>query len=134
MDGGGHLIWRGDLLLEHLGHLSRLTAWGLVSVAAGLLLFLRDRKSGFGPMTAGWGFVNVLIVAAAVRGEGVGDPEAYRRFLLFNIGLNVLWLGIGFGMFRNRKNAWVSLAGLAMMQQAAVLQGLDLFHYWRITR
>ncbi len=120
--------------LDLAEHLYRLTAWSLASLAAGILFLFRDRRSGFGTMTAGWALVNYVIVLASLRAPVPTDYEAFRRFLVFNLGLNVVWLLIGFVMMRKRNHVWVSRAGLAVVQQAAVLQFLDLILYWQTSR
>lgn len=125
--------------MDHLGlglldvaHLWRLTFWSLASLATGLLILLRHRKSGFGAMTAGWGLVNMLILIAILRQPPSVDPHAYRGLVRLNLGLNLVWLAIGAAMMRSRNNPWVAAAGLAMVQQAAVLEALDGFLYWQL--
>ena len=122
-----------DLAAELAGHLFRLRIWSGLSLAAGTVLLIGDRRSGFAAMTLGWAVINLLIVLASARGAPPTDVAAFRRFLAFNLVLNCIWIGIGMAMVRNRGNAWVGQAGLAMIVQGIVLQILDLFLYVRVT-
>lgn len=122
-----------DLAAELAGHLFRLRIWSGLSLVAGIALLIGDRRSGFAAMTLGWAVINLLIVWASARGAPPTDLAAFRRFLGFNLVLNLVWIGIGMAMMRNRGNAWVSQAGLAMIAQGVVLQALDAFLYVRIT-
>lgn len=123
-----------DLAAELVGHLLRLKVWSLASLAVGALFLLGDRRSGFGAMTVGWAAVNLAIVWASGRGAPPADADGFRRLLLFNLGLNLVWIAIGVLMMRNRTSVWVSQAGLAMVIQGVVLQVLDILLYVRTSR
>lgn len=116
---------------ELRAHLLRLGVWSVLSLVAGIVLLARDRAGGFGVMTLGWAVVNLAIVGFSLRSATPPDPEPFRRFLAFNLGLNLVWIAIGLAMWRNRGNAWVSSAGIAMAVQGTVLQVLDAILYAR---
>lgn len=119
---------------ELRAHLMRLGEWAVFSSIMGAALLVRDSRDGAGPMMLGWGLVNGTIALLGLRGAPPTDAEAFRRFLLFNLGLNVLWIAIGVAMLLNRANPWVYRAGAAMTLQAVVLMALDLLLFWRVRR
>ncbi len=122
------------LAAELAAHLLRLKVWAGVSLLWGLVLLLGDWRSGFGGMTVGWAVINLLIAFAASRGAPPTDTDGFRRFLAFNLGLNLVWIAIGIAMTRNRGNPWVASAGGAMIVQGGVLMALDLLLYARTGR
>ena len=123
-----------DTLARELGaHLFRLKLWAGLSIVWGVALLVRDRAGGFGGMTLGWGAINLLIAVLAARGAPPGDYDGFRRFLAFNLGLNLVWIGIGYAMARSPQ-AWPQGGGRAMMLQGAVLMALDGYLFARTGR
>jgi len=119
---------------ELRAHLFRLGGWALVSLVAGLILLGRNQKDGAGGMTLIWAVINLVIVGFALRGTSPADYGAFRAFLTFNLGLNLLWIASGVAMALNRQNVWVQRAGWAMVVQAVVLMALDLYLFVRTRR
>lgn len=120
------------LQLELVAHLGRLTASSFASILFGVMVLMRDRRSGVAAMTLGWAVVNLAIVGASLAGEPPKDPEAFLQFLRFNLVLNFVWIGIGVVMARSRRNSWVAGAGRAMIVQGVALEALDLILYLRL--
>lgn len=128
------------LQLELVGHLGRLTAWSFGSLFFGAMVLLRHLRSrvpaatlGAGAMTLGWAAADLAIILISARSGPPKDPEAFRRFLGLNLMLNLVWIGIGLAMARNRTNPWTKGAGLSMIVQGAALQALDGLLYVRIS-
>ena len=119
-----------NLAAELSAHLFRLKLWAILSLLVGGAVLWGDRRSGFGGMTVGWAVVNLAIAFAAGRGDP-GAYEGFRRFLTFNLGLNLLWIGGGLIMMRTKSNAWVTSAGLAMAIQGSALMLLDGLLWFR---
>ena len=113
------------LEIDLIMHLARLTAWSFASLFIGLMILIRDRKSGFAAMTTGWAAVNLAIVWFSLKSEPPTDPAAFRQFLGLNLMLNCVWIVIGLAMALIRRNPWVMGAGRAMVIQGVALQILD---------
>lgn len=88
----------------------------------------RRRKAGFWGMTIFWIAINVAIGAWAAF-DPVTDVAEFRRLVLVNGGLDVLYLITGFILIR-RKDPLVTGFGLAILLQGAFLLVLDLGWWW----
>lgn len=113
-------------------HLIRLLATGVVSVLVGLAacVYRREWRS-FGAMTAAWGVVDALIAIAGLPNPSIGNPQTFRQFLAFNLGLNLAYVGVGVTMAllageRRRTRDF----GLAIVVQGLLLLTLDGY-LWR---
>lgn len=132
----------GDALVSlERGHLVRLCAWVVGSIAAGVLAVLLARRMQpanqgfwrhFGIQSGAWGVVDLLIVAAAwtgIEARDLAGAIALDRFLWLNIGLDVGYVMLGvtlmaFG-FRAPRRAGLIGAGVAIVAQGAALAILD---------
>jgi hypothetical protein len=136
----------GDLNDARRDHLWRVAGWGGANVAGGLALVLASARSeqgarwAFGAMSAGWGAVNVGIVAvglatapteaATAYGTALSAERNFHDILLLNLGLNVAYAGVGGTMlaagYRDVSNAaeWRGF-GTSLILQGAGLLVLD---------
>lgn len=130
-----------ELRADQQAHLWRVGAWGAANVAGGvLLLTLSDRDAralrGFGLQSAAWGAVNVGIATVGLVKSGLPpetllatlDAEAgYGRILLFNLGLNVAYSGVGATMVIASHRGVKSAEAWRGHGWALVMQGAGLF-------
>lgn len=135
------LQWADSLLEMERLHLLKLTVWGSLSVVVGVLLLgaLRLRRVDspllhhFGIQTAAWGAIDLALVFWAGRSIELRDYAAATRldrFIWFNIGLDVGYVGIGItlalcGYLLGRRLGLVG-AGLGVIVQGMALAVLDL--------
>ena len=131
-------------------HLWRVAAWGGANALGGLALVWGSSRSrqpaawNFGAMTAGWGAVNVGIVAAGLSAASppeatgaavLGAERQFHDILLFNLGLNVAYSAVGATMlgagYRDVASAgrWRGFGTSLILQGAGllVLDGIAFF-------
>lgn len=99
-------MWSDTLLAAERGHLTRLLAWGALSVIAGtailVLLAVQRARSplllNFGIQTAAWGAIDLGLTGAAWRGLAERDLSGATRLsnlLWLDTGLDVGYIGVG---------------------------------------
>lgn len=128
-------MWADALLAAEKAHVHQLLLWGVVSVAAGLLLVGtvgRPRRSPlifhFALQSIAWGAVIVAVAATELRTLGLRDLAGAThldRFLWLNLGLDIGYFAVGAtiavaGWMLGRRQGAVG-AGVAI-----VVQGLAL--------
>lgn len=134
-------MWADQVLAFERAHLARLLVWGLASVltASGCWAFLRVRRLEapllwhFAMQTGAWGAVDALI-ALALRPRLVqrdfDGVTSLDRFLWFNCGLDVGYIGVGVTLavcgWRLTRSRGLLGAGLGVGLQGAALLLLDL--------
>lgn len=124
----------------------RLLAWGLASVAAGLLI-ARSRapfRRALGWQSAGWGAIDSLIAVfglwSAARKQKRATPEdaaaqarSLRKLLLLNTALDVGYVAGGGALAAaSRPRSANRGHGLAIVVQGLFLFVFDLFHALRV--
>jgi len=133
--------WADSLLQIEQLHLLKLLAWAALSVTVGtaLLALLRARRSTsplllhFGIQAVAWGVVDGAIALWARQGLGLRDVAsavALDRFVWFNIGLDVGYVGVGATLAilgaRAVQRPGLMGAGLGVVVQGLALTVLDL--------
>lgn len=128
-------MWADALLGAERAHLHQLLLWGVVSVAAGLLLLLtvgRPRRSPlifhFSIQSLAWGAVVAVVAIAELRTIQLRDLAGAThldRFLWLNLGLDIGYFAVGAtiafaGWLLGRRQGAIG-AGIAI-----VVQGLAL--------
>jgi hypothetical protein len=107
----------------------RLFLWGAISTCCGVILQLTRRPFwvGVGQQAIGWGIVDALIALFAGRPNSRSfSSKALHRILLFNAGLDVLYMLGGLSLARTKGAADEKLRGQGW---GIVLQGLFLFKF-----
>jgi hypothetical protein len=107
----------------------RLFLWAVISTFGGVFLQLTRRPFwvGVGQQAIGWGIVDALIALFAGRPNSISfSGKALRRILLFNAGLDVLYMLAGFIFARTIGAADEKRRGQGW---GIVLQGLFLFKF-----
>jgi hypothetical protein len=102
---------------------------GVISTFGGVILGSRAGRSGSrGPARAiGWGIVDALIALFAGRPNSKSfSGKALHRILLFNAGLDVLYMLGGLSLARTKGAADEKMRGQGW---GIVLQGLFLFKF-----
>lgn len=115
------------VIRELRAHLWRLVWASLVLGVVGVALFLsggEEFRRGLGGMLFGWSLVNLMICWAGFRGKPPKSVGAFRGFLWFNEGLNVVYVLVGVGMVV-WGSAGVQGAGVGVIVQGVNLLGLD---------
>lgn len=128
---------------DQQAHLQRVAVWGGLNAAAGLALVLgtrrRDRPArwGFGLQSGLWGAVNLGIAlpgllsgpgeVTAAYSQALGAERAYHDVLLFNMGLNVAYAGVGTALIVAGYRGVRSARAWRGHGTALVVQGAGLF-------
>ena len=125
-------------------HLWRVAAWGGANLAVGATLMLaagrssRPARFGYGLQSGIWGAVNVGIAGVGLSGGGPGTATAstlgpaldavrgYHDILLFNMGLNVAYTGVGAALLAAGYRDVQSAASWRGHGAALIVQGLGL--------
>ena len=107
----------------------RLLLWGVISTIGGVSLqFTRvPFWIGVGQQAIGWGIIDALI--ALVAGRSTSKPfsgKTLRRILLFNAGLDILYILGGLSLARTKGATDEKMRGQGW---GIVLQGLFLFKF-----
>ncbi len=133
--------WADSLLQVEQLHLLKLLAWAALSVTVGtaLLALLRARRAAsplllhFGIQAVAWGIVDGAIALWARQGLALRDVTsavALDRFVWFNIGLDVGYVGVGATLAilgaRAVQRPGLMGAGLGVVVQGLALTVLDL--------
>ncbi len=131
-------------------HLWRVAVWGGLNALGGMALAASGGRTthptrwGFGAQSAAWGVVNVGIATAGLMASSAPPTEAnallaaersLHDILLFNLGLNVAYSGVGAAMvvasYRgvDAARAWRGHGSALIMQGAGllVLDGIAFF-------
>lgn len=124
----------------------RLLEWSIASTAIGMVMWLRGGRfwEGVASQFIGWAVVNMGIAFFGSEGtrqrrQRLLDPDAppvlaqeresLRRLLLFNAGLDVLYMIGGRALMNRRKSGpWTRGVGLGIILQGAYLFYFDLKH------
>lgn len=133
--------WADALLQVEQLHLLKLLVWAAISIVAGtaLITLVRVRRPSaplllhFGVQAVAWGAVDAAIAVWARSGLAMRDlasAVALDRFVWFNIGLDVGYVGVGatlaiLGVRGERRPGLVG-AGLGVVVQGLALTVLDL--------
>lgn len=133
--------WADSLLEFERLHLLKLSLWGALSVAVGVLLFtaLKLRRSDsdllkhFAIQTGAWGAVDLAIVFWARRHLELRDlaqAVSLDRFVWLNIGLDAGYVAVGATLavvgWRLGRRLGLVGAGLGIIVQGLALALLDL--------
>lgn len=133
--------WADSLLQIEQVHLIKLLAWAALSVTVGtaLLALLRVRRAEsplllhFGIQAVAWGIVDAAIALWARQGlalRDVASAVSLDRFVWFNIGLDVGYVGVGATLAilgaRAVQRPGLMGAGLGVVVQGLALTVLDL--------
>lgn len=133
--------WADSLLQVEQIHLLKLLAWATLSVTVGtaLIALLRARRAEsplllhFGIQAVAWGIVDGAIALWARQGlvlRDVASAVALDRFVWFNIGLDVGYVGVGATLAilggRAVQRPGLMGAGLGVVVQGLALTVLDL--------
>lgn len=113
--------------LELRRHLKRLAFASVASVGLGcefLFGLEGEWNDGFGTLTLGWAFINLLICLGSSLGKPPTSLRKFREFLQLNLGLNCGYIGVGIAMAM-LGNLWVAGAGVAVAIQGGLLLWLD---------
>jgi hypothetical protein len=143
---GDRAAWADARLASQERHLWRVLAWGTLNAVGGAALVLSLSREdhpagwGFGLQSGAWGVINVGIATAGLLGQGATSAETWRDavaaertyhdILLFNMGLNVAYAGVGTAMvvagYRDVRSArsWRG-HGTALILQGVGLLVLD---------
>ena len=123
-------------------HLWRIAAWGGLNAVGGLALMVGSQRStqparwGFGLQAGAWGAINVgiatvgLIALDAPPTEQAALLDAERSLhdiLLFNLGLNVAYSGVGAAMVAASYQGVDNARTWRGHGSALILQGIGLF-------
>ena len=107
----------------------RLLLWGAISTIGGVLLHFTRQPFwiGVGQQAIGWGAIDALIALFAGRASAKSfSGRTLRRILLFNAGLDVLYMLGGLILARTRGATDDKRRGQG---RGIVLQGLFLFKF-----
>ena len=107
----------------------RLLLWGALSISGGVLLHFTRQPFwiGVGQQAIGWGVIDALIALFAGRASVTSfGGTTLRRILLFNAGLDVLYVLGGFILARTKGATDEKLRGQGW---GIVVQGLFLFKF-----
>lgn len=120
------------LLSLLFSHYIRLGIWSVATLVVAFAIFRsspEDKRRGFAVLSAGWALVNLLIIGASWRNTDV-EPKAVTDFLVFNLVLNVGYIGVGLALWFLAKG-FAKGAGMAVFVQGLALLCLDglLFGY-----
>lgn len=122
-------------------HLWRVAVWGSVNALGGMALMASTGRSahparwGFGMQSAAWGVINVGIATAGLFAAAPPPTEAdalldaersFHDILLFNLGLNVAYSGIGAAMVTASYQGVDHARTWRGHGSALILQGLGL--------
>ena len=107
----------------------RLFWWGALSTIGGVILQSTRRPFwiGVGQQAIGWGIIDALI--ALVAGRSTSKPfsgKTLRRILLFNAGLDILYILGGLSLARTKGATDEKMRGQGW---GIVLQGVFLFKF-----
>jgi hypothetical protein len=134
-------MWADQVLALERAHLFRLLLWGGASVVTGLACcaFWRQQKIDspllrhFAIQTGAWGAIDVIIALAARPTLALRDYDGMTsldRFLWFNCGLDVGYVGIGTTLamcgWRLARSRGLIGAGAGVVIQGLALLLLDL--------
>lgn len=111
-------------------HFALLGLCAILSIMCGFFMFVMRRYkvvSAAGLMTAAWGLVNFIIVFVAQRNVPQVFDQGTRDFLVFNLGLNLGYIGTGIAMaLAGKSKELLRGFGWAIAVQGALLLLLDL--------
>jgi hypothetical protein len=134
-------VWADQVLAFERAHLARVLLWGGASLvtALGCWAFWRSRRLDvpllrhFAIQTGAWGAIDILLALAARPGLALRDYDGVTRldrFLWFNCGLDVGYIGVGVALawcgWRLARSRGLVGAGLGIGIQGAALLLLDL--------
>lgn len=134
-------MWADQVLAYERAHLARLLFWGVASLITGFSCwaFCRSRRldapllKHFGIQTGAWGAIDVLLALAARPHLGLRDYDGVTRldrFLWFNCGLDVGYIGVGVTLawcgWKLARSRGLVGAGFGVGVQGAALLLLDL--------
>jgi hypothetical protein len=134
-------MWADQVLAFERAHVARLLLWGALCVVSGLgtALILRQRwKTApglrhFAIQTGAWGAINSALALAARPGLALRDFDGVTRldrFLWFNCGLDVGYVGVGVALawcgWRLARSQGLVGAGLGVVVQGLALLLLDV--------
>ena len=129
-----------DMAQRH--HLWRIAAWGGLSAVSGLALMAGSRRStqparwGFGLQAGAWGIINVGIATVGLTSldapptdvtDLVDAERSLHDILLFNLGLNVAYSGVGAAMVAASYQGVDHARSWRGHGSALILQGAGLF-------
>lgn len=110
-----------DAHLIRLGTISAIC----LGIAAWRVRGLEGWVRGYAVMTIGWCLVNFAIVGFSLFSASLPARPEFVRFLELNLGLNVLYIGIGLALRRFGKSAFTVGMGDAVATQGLILLVLD---------
>lgn len=129
-----------DMAQRH--HLWRIAAWGGLNAVSGLALMAGSRRStqparwGFGLQAGAWGLINVGIATVGLTSldapptdvmDLVDAERSLHDILLFNLGLNVAYSGVGAAMVAASYQGVDHARSWRGHGSALILQGAGLF-------
>jgi len=129
-----------DVAQRH--HLWRIAAWGGLNAVGGLALMAGSKRTtqparwGFGVQAGAWGVINVGIAAVGLmaldappmQASALLDAErSLHDILLFNLGLNVAYSGVGAAMVAASYQGVDHARSWRGHGSALILQGAGLF-------